>query len=98
MKHKVVRFRCTTYEQKLLKVKARKTGLSLSEYCRRATFDDKIVERLTEEQIELYQTLVKYKINFKRIANMFKKHNPKLANEVLRLAEEIQIHLNSFAK
>lgn len=98
MKRRIIKFRCTVYEKKLLIVKAKKAGLSLSEYCRRSAFEDRIVERLSEEQIAVYQMLVKYKINFKRIANMFKKHNPKLANEVLQLAEEIQTHLNSFAK
>jgi hypothetical protein len=42
--------------------------------------------------------LVKYKNNFTRIGNMFKKHNPKLASEVEKLAEEIRTHLYNFRK
>ncbi|MGW9684874.1 mobilization protein MbpA [Flagellimonas sp. 2504JD1-5] len=98
VKSKTVRFRCTTYEQKLLKVKARKAGLSVSEYCRRAAFDDRIIERLTEDQIAMYKMFVDYQNNFIRIGNMFKKRNPKLSEEVNQLAKEIKDHLFNFKK
>ncbi|HMB63890.1 MAG TPA: mobilization protein MbpA [Eudoraea sp.] len=96
MKRQFVQFRCTVFEKKLLKVKARKSGLTISEYCRRAAFDDRIIERLTEEQIEVYKMLVKYENDFKRIGNMFRKRNPKLADEVVQLANEIRQHLFNF--
>jgi len=70
----------------------------LSEYCRRAAFDDRIIERLTEDQIEMYKMLIDYQNNFVRIGNMFKKRNPKLAEEVTRLAKEIKDHLYNFKK
>ncbi|MBG47679.1 MAG: hypothetical protein CML05_05245 [Pseudozobellia sp.] len=98
MKKEFVQFRCSVYEKKLLKVKARKSGLSISEYCRRAAFGDRIVERMTEEQIEAYKMLVKYQRNFRSITNMFRKRNPKLAEETERLAGEIRQHLLSFKK
>lgn len=98
MKKEFIQFRCSIYEKKLLKVKAKKSGLSISEYCRRAAFDDRIVERLSQEQIEVYKMLVEYKINFKRIGNMFRKRNPKLADEVVQLANEIRKHLYNFKK
>jgi len=98
MKKEFVQFRCSVYEKKLLKVKAGKSGLSISEYCRRAAFNDKIIERMTDEQIEAYKMLVKYQRNFKLITNMFRKRNPKLAEEVAQLANEIRQHLISFKK
>lgn len=98
MKKEFVQFRCSIYEKKLLRVKADKSGLSISEYCRRAAFDDRIIERLTQEQIEMYKMLTKYEINFKRIGNMYRKRNPKLADEVVQLASEIRHHLLSFRK
>lgn len=98
MKKEFVQFRCSIYEKKLLRVKADKSGLSISEYCRRAAFDDRIIERLTQEQIEMYKMLTKYEINFKRIGNMYRKRNPKLADEVVQLASEIRQHLLSFRK
>ncbi|PXX27329.1 mobilization protein MbpA [Arenibacter sp. ARW7G5Y1] len=98
MKKEFVQFRCSIYEKKLLRVKADRSGLSISEYCRRAAFDDRIIERLTQEQIEMYKMLSRYETNFKLIGNMFRKRNPKLANEVVQLANEIRGHLLSFRK
>ena len=96
MKREFVQFRCSVFEKKLLKVRAKKSGLSISEYCRRAAFDDRIIERLSEDQIEAYKLLVQYQNNFKRIGNMFRKRNPKLTDEVTQLAKEIREHLLSF--
>jgi hypothetical protein len=98
MKREFVQFRCSVYEKKLLKVKAKKSGLSVSEYCRRAAFDDRIIERLTEDQIEAYKLLVNYQNNFKRIGNMFRKRNPRLSEEVTQLAKEIREHLLKFKR
>ena len=98
MKNEFVQFRCSIYEKKLLRVKADRSGLSISEYCRRAAFDDRIIERLTQEQIEMYKMLSRYETNFKLIGNMFRKRNPKLADEVVQLASEIRRHLLSFRK
>ncbi len=98
MKRSYIRFRCSIYEKKLLKKRAARAGMSLSEYCRRAAFGHTIIERLTPEQLECYSTLVKYKNNFTSISNMFKKRNPNLSNEVTQLAEEIRQHLYNFKK
>ena len=98
MKRTYIRFRCSIYEKKLLKKRAQRAGISLSEYCRSSAFENAIVERLTTEQLECYKTLVKYKNNFTHIGNMFKKHNPSLAKEVALLAEDIRQHLNNFGK
>lgn len=98
MKKTYIKFRCSIYEKKLLKKRAERTGLSLSEYCRSSAFGNSIIERLTDEQRAHYIMLVKYKNNFTRISNMFKKRNPKLANEVMELAEQIRLNLNNFRK
>jgi len=96
MKTQFVKFRITLYEKKLLKVKAKKAGLTLSEYCRRVTQDIEIVERLTEEQITLYKMLVQFHNNFKSIGNLFRKKDPSLTTKVNELADEIKKHLNNF--
>lgn len=92
----LVKFRCSVYEKKLLNVKAKRSGLSLSEYIRRSLFEKEITERFTEEHIELYKMLIKYHNNFKSIGNMFKKRNPKLTQEVYDLANDIKAHLKRF--
>jgi hypothetical protein len=98
MKRTYIKFRCSIYEKKLLKKRAHRAGLSLSEYCRSSAFGNTIIERLTREQLECYKTLIKYKNNFTSIGNMFKKRNPKLANEVAELAEQIRNHLYNFRR
>ena len=98
MKKTYIKFRCTLYEKKLLQKRAKRAGISLSEYCRSTAFGRTVVERLTEEQLECYKTLITYKTNFTRIGNMFKRHNPKLELEVQKLASEIRNHLRNFRK
>ena len=98
MKREYIQIRCSIYEKKLLKKRAAKAGISLSEYLRSTAFKINIVERITPEQLESYQHLIQYKNNFSRISNMFKKGNPKLAKEVKDLAEEIRSHLKNFKK
>lgn len=98
MKRVVTKFRSTIFEKKLIKIKAKNASLSVSEYCRRSAMDKKVVQRFTEEQIEIYQDLAKYHNNFKSIGNMFHKKNPNLTIEVYKLADEIKKHLNRFNK
>lgn len=94
----LVKFRCTVYEKKLLRVKAKSSGLSLSEYVRCSVFEKEIVERFTEEHITIYKMLIKYHNNFKSIGNMFKKRDPKLTQKVHELADDIKNHLNNFQR
>lgn len=98
MKREFIQIRCSIYEKKLLKKRAARAGISLSEYLRSTAFERNIVERITPEQLEYYRMLVEYKNNFTRISNMFKKRDPKLAATVERLAEEIRTHLQNFKK
>jgi len=95
-KEALVKFRCTVYEKKLLMVKAKRCGLTLSEYIRRCVLEKDIAERFTEEQMDIYRMLVKYHNNFKWIGNMYRKRNPKLTEEVHRLADDIKAHLKKF--
>lgn len=92
-KTELVKFRCTVMEKKLLINRAKNSGLTLSEYFRRVAFEKKITERLTEDEIEIYKTLVRFHNNFKSIGNMYRKRNPKLTEKVYGLAEEIKTHL-----
>lgn len=95
-KSDLVKFRCSVYEKKLLKIKATSCGLTLSEFMRRSLFEKEITERFTEEHIKLYKMLIKYHNNFKSIGNMYKKRNPKLTETVYDLANEIKAHLKKF--
>ncbi len=95
-KSEIIKFRCSIYEKKLLRIKAKRCGLTLSEYFRRVALEQKITARLTEEQIDIYKMLINYHNNFKSIGNMFKKRNPKLTEMVYELANKIKGHLKNF--
>lgn len=97
-KKELVKFRCTVYEKKILLLKAKKSGLTLSKYCRRVVAEKEIKERLSDEHWEIYKNLVKFHNNFKAIGNMFRKKDPKLTTAVYQLADEIQLHLQSIKK
>lgn len=90
-----IKFRCSIYEKKLLKIKAKHSGLTLSEFCRRAVYEKEIKERLSDDHIAIYKTLVKFHNNFKSIGNMFSKKDPKLTREVYALANAIKMHLQN---
>ena len=96
IKKEIIKFRCTIYEKKVLKVKAKKSGLTLSEYCRKVAFEERITERLTDEQIDIYKMLIRYHNNFKSIGNMFNKRNPELTKTVIQLTDEIKKQLKKF--
>ena len=92
-KSAVVKFRLSLYQKKLLKVKAKRSGTTISEFCRKAAFEKEIKERVSEDHITAYRTLTKYHNNFKSIGNMFRKKDPKLSAAVYALADEIKSHL-----
>ena len=92
-KSAVVKFRLSLYQKKLLKVKAKRSGTTISEFCRNAAFEKEIKERVSEDHITAYRTLTKYHNNFKSIGNMFRKKDPKLSAAVYALADEIKSHL-----
>ncbi|MDW5290929.1 mobilization protein MbpA [Formosa sp. PL04] len=93
MKRTLIRFRCSVYEKKFLNAKAKHAGISLSAFCRRTLMEKELTERMTEDHIMIYKMLVTYHNNFKRIGNMYRVGNPKLEEEVLVVAREIQSHL-----
>lgn len=95
-KSDLIKFRCSLYEKRLLTIKASSSGLTVSEYIRRAVFEKEITERFSEEHIEIYKMMVKYHNNFKAIGNMYRKRNPKLTETVYGLANEIKLHLKKF--
>jgi hypothetical protein len=92
-KREFVKFRCSVYEKKLLYIKAKRSRLSVSEFCRRSIFNLEIRERLSEDHIEVLKTFSKFHNNFKSIGNMFRKKDPKLSEAVYWLADEIKQQL-----
>ena len=90
-----MKFRVTEMERQIIKNKAKKDGLSVSEFIRRSAFDLKLRTRLTEQEIECYRTLTKFSLNFKSISNLFKKGDVTgVKEEAIKASELIKKHLN----
>lgn len=94
----VTKFRTNSFEKKLIVLRAKKAGLSQSNFCKKAVLDIKITERLTEEQITVYKMLITYHNNFKSIGNLIQKKHPDLYQKVFKTADEIKKHLQNFKK
>ena len=96
MKRQRIEFICTSFEKKLIQVKAKKAGIKTADYCRKSALNNDIKEILNNEQIELYKMLITYHNNFKSIGNLIKNKHPDLYQKVYQTAEEIKVHLQNF--
>lgn len=94
----VTKFRTTSFEKKIIKINAKKAGLSVSRFCRNTLIGVNIKANLSDDEIQIYKMLVKYSNNFTAIGNMFKNRDPNLSKEVYALAREFKIHLQNFQK
>ena len=96
MKDKIskrIEFTCDNFEYKLINIKAKETGISRAEYCRKSALNQKVNYKLTQEEVSIYLMLQKYAVNFKNISNMFKVRSIELSDYCLETASEIRTHL-----
>ena len=91
-----VHIMCSAAEREQLRTLAQRCRLSMSDYCRKAIFGKKIVERLGEGQLEAYRMLLCYHGHFARMGEGFRKGDPQLAEEARNLVVEIRKHLLKF--
>lgn len=95
-KTKRIHFRVTNFEKLKIEKKAKKAGLTLSDYCRKTALDRKLDYRLSDEELEMFQMLVKYKSNFSRLSNLIREKDPTTNALILETAKEIGIQLKKF--
>ena len=96
MKKKRIEIRLSGLEKNIINKQAAHSGLSASEYIRRAALRQQISFKLTDEELELYKELHRYKRNFELIANMYKNRDMNITALVLHTAKEIEKHLKKF--
>lgn len=95
MSNQFIKIRVTKLQKEVIKNKAHKAGLTVSEYLRRLAFEKEIRARLTPTEIECYKNLSKFALNFKNIANLFKKYDKAGVHKAaLETAELIKTHLD----
>lgn len=93
---KYIKLRLTSLEKKLIEKKAHHSGLATAVYCRDTALNKMIDYKLTAEELEVYQMLVKYHNNFQSISNLLKSKDSRFAQEVKATANEIKEHLKKF--
>src|SRR5690606_6052907 len=97
-KTKYVKLYCTVYEKKLLKLRAKQSRLSLSEFTRRAVFKVQIKQRMTDQHIKAYKALVQFYNDFKTRGSNAHDSDPELAKEVNQLTKEIKSLVQTIIK
>ncbi len=95
-RNEVVRFRLTKMEKEVLKLRANKCSLSLSDFCRNTIFDKEVKYKLTLEEVQAYQSLARFHNDFERLANFFKHKDSILSNEVRKVAHDLHNELKKF--
>lgn len=91
-----IELRVTKLEKKILEKRASETGLSVSEYLRRAGLSQKVGYKLTPEEVEIYKDLHKFHRNFSSLSNLFKSGHPDLYEDAQCLMDEVKQHLKKF--
>ncbi|NDV67896.1 hypothetical protein [Dysgonomonas sp. 25] len=97
-KDKVIKFRCTPFEQVLIKHKARHAGVKVSEYCRNQVIKGKVISRprLSDEEKEFFRALVSHNMNFSRIANLIRSKSPELWMVIVEHVKAMKVLYNKF--
>ena len=79
---------------------AKETGLSTSEFARRAALNMKVTLRFSPEEMEVYKNLHVFHRNFKAISNLVKsdyfRKNDTILLELEEMIKQIKAHLEKF--
>ena len=100
MKTKYISFRVSNIEKKAITMAAKETGLSTSEFARRAALNMKVTLRFSPEEMEVYKNLHVFHRNFKAISNLVKsdyfRKNDTILLELEEMIKQIKAHLEKF--
>ncbi len=93
-----VRVRFTPLEKKAVELMAERVGLSLSDYIRKAAFNQDIKTRFTPQELALYKELHSFRNNFAAISNILKGKggSTDLITAITQLKDEMEAHLKKF--
>ncbi|MCW0481196.1 plasmid mobilization protein [Gaoshiqia sediminis] len=100
MRTQYISFRVSYIEKKAVAMAARETGLSTSEFARRAALNQKVTLRFSPQELEVYKNLHAYHRNFKLISNLIKSphyyKNEMILHELQEVITLIRQHLQKF--
>lgn len=87
--------RISDIEKTELKKRANSCGLSLSSYLIKAGLNKPLPKKISDKELEVYSTLMRFKTNFSRISNIIKSMNQRellleISNIVNGLNQELK--------
>lgn len=89
--------RVSNTELLILKKKAERAGVTLSEYIRGTALNYELAYKLSEDEIKSYKLLTELKSNFQRIANYMKyKATDELRSAIMETIQLVNKHLKKF--
>lgn len=96
-KDKEIKLRLSEEDKKEIEKRAKKTGLSMSEYLRRTALNRKINVRFSDEEIEAWKNLTSISNSLKNLSNILnKEHREHLIFEIRNINEQIKKELKKF--
>ena len=80
MKEKYIKFRCTESEKERIQGVARRSGTTLSEYCRQQSLTGRILAtpKLTSEDMSYFRALKEHNNGLARLSNIIRNKQPGL--------------------
>lgn len=98
MKDKIIKFRCTESEKERIEGMARRSGTTVSEYCRRQSISGRILaaKKLTPDEISYFRALKEHNNGLARLANIIRNKVPGLAKAVADYLEQSRELYNRF--
>lgn len=89
--------RVSNTELLILKKKAERAGITLSEYIRGTALNYELAYKLSEDEIKSYKLVTELKSNFQRIANYMKyKATDELRTAIMETIQLVNKHLKKF--
>lgn len=95
---RTVGVRLTALEREVIQLAADRSGLTLTSFMRKSALNKEIKFRINPEELEVFQLLTEYRVNFTRISNLISQR-PDLADlraEVQQVARTIEKQLTKF--
>lgn len=89
MKNRYIKFRCSQSEKERIKGMAKRSGTSVSEYCRQQAIYGRILAtpRLSSDEILYFRTLKEHNNALARLSNIIRSRDPSLC---LAIAEYLE--------
>jgi hypothetical protein len=98
MKEKHIKFRCTGTEKERIEGMARRSGTTLSEYCRQQSLTGRILAtpKLTPEEVSYFRSLKEHNNGLARIASLIRNKQPGLYVSTTEFLEKSRELCNRF--